>query len=159
MQDLLFASFLFISYFVAACCLLYTPSRNQQRLEPMAVEMELEPLQLSTSACQDPWEVEESMIIAQPSCPDFDPKPDVEIDTPESLVPESTLEELLEGIDLDSLQLRPARKIAGKLMPPIAQKVNGKDVPLSWLRSQIKSRLSEKPNEVVLIIHEVLRAA
>ncbi len=71
--------------------------------------------------------------------------------------PEPTLEELLLDIDIDTLQLRPARKICSRL--DIQQKVNGKDAPLSWLRSQIKSRLSEKPTEVAPIIQEVLEAA
>jgi len=65
-------------------------------------------------------------------------------------------EELLKDIDLDTLQLRPARKICGKL--GIQQKVNGKDTPLLWLRAQIKSRLSEKPQETVTVIEEILRA-
>jgi hypothetical protein len=42
------------------------------------------------------------------------------------------------------------RSICGRL--GIQQKVNGKDAFLSWLRSQIKSRLSEKPTEVESII-------
>jgi hypothetical protein len=49
------------------------------------------------------------------------------------------------------------RKIAGKL--GIAQKVNGKDAPLAWLRAQIKNRLSEKPIETAPIILQVMTVA
>jgi hypothetical protein len=68
-----------------------------------------------------------------------------------------TLEQLLKGIDLDKLQLRPARKIAGRLN--IQQKVNGKDQPLFFLRAQIKKRVSEQPQEVAPVIEEILRAS
>jgi hypothetical protein len=86
----------------------------------------------------------------------------VEINTPQSHAQSRqhhapTLEELLLGIDLDTMPLRPARKIAGKL--GIAQKVNGKDAPLAWLRAQIKNRLSEKPIETAPIILEVMTVA
>ena len=70
---------------------------------------------------------------------------------------EPTLEQLLKGIDLDKLQLRPARKIASRLN--IAQKVGGKDQPLGFLRAQIKKRLSEQPQEVAPVIQEILRAS
>ena len=77
-------------------------------------------------------------------------------EAPESLL-EPTIEELLQDIDLDTLQLRPARKICGKL--GIQQKVNGKDAPLSWLRAQIKGRLTEKPQETAPVIMSVLKAS
>jgi hypothetical protein len=77
-------------------------------------------------------------------------------DAPESQI-EPTLEQLLEGIDLNKLQLRPARKIASRLN--IAQKVGGKDQPLGFLRAQIKTRLNEQPQEVAPVIEEILRAS
>lgn len=52
-----------------------------------------------------------------------------------------TLGNLVVDVDLDKLQLRLARKIAKAL--GIAQKVNGKDQPLSWLRTQIKAKLQQ----------------
>jgi hypothetical protein len=103
--------------------------------------------------------VDQPSPIAEAPKTEFEPEPEVEIDRSDIQVQKPTLEELLEGIDVDSLQLRPARKICGRLTPPIVQKVNGKDAPLSWLRSQIKSRLSEKPTEVVPVIQEILKAS
>lgn len=54
---------------------------------------------------------------------------------------EEKLEELLVGVDIDKLQLRPARKLA-KLLG-IAQKINGKGQKLTFLRGQIKLKLQE----------------
>lgn len=62
---------------------------------------------------------------------------------PEAAPP--SLEEILQNVDLETLPIRPARKIARAL--GIAQKVNGKDQPLSWLRAQIKAKL-QQPQEV-----------
>lgn len=82
----------------------------------------------------------ESKTASEPPAPAVEPVPDPELPT----VPLS-LEEVLQGVDIDTLQLRPARKIAKALS--IAQKVNGRDQPLSWLRAQIKARL-QQPQEV-----------
>ena len=59
-----------------------------------------------------------------------------------SIVIEPTLEELLVGISIDKLKLRQARKVAKVL--GIAQKVNGKDQKLDFLRSQIKVKLQQE---------------
>lgn len=67
------------------------------------------------------------------------------------------LDELLVGVDIETLKLRPARKIASAL--GVAQKVNRKDLPLEWLRAQIKKRLEQTPNETELVIAEVLKAS
>lgn len=72
---------------------------------------------------------------------------------------EITLEELLLGVDLDKLQLRPARKIAKVL--GIAQKVRGRDQKLGFLRGQIKLKLQEMHSlqpEVVAAVREELIA-
>ncbi|MDF5728850.1 MAG: hypothetical protein PUP92_12695 [Rhizonema sp. PD38] len=62
-----------------------------------------------------------------------------------------------ETIDIEKLQLRPARKIAKALN--IAQKVRGKDAPVSWLRSQIKAQLKEQPTHTAKVISSVLQKA
>jgi hypothetical protein len=93
---------------------------------------------------EDPWE-SEPVVLAD------------EGNTPDTQTQEPTLPSLLKGIDIETLQLRPVRKICGRL--GIQQKVNGKDAPLSWLRGKIKQRLEESPVESVPIILEVLSAA
>ncbi len=64
----------------------------------------------------------------------------------------SQLEDLLLGVNIDKLKLREARKIAKVL--GIAQKVNGKDQKLSFLRSQIKLKLQQEQS----LSHEVVIA-
>ena len=154
MQDIAFATLLFVAYFCAACCFCYSPSPKNSNLTTTE-SVPLEPTE-DEDLVQDLWEPEEPITLAQALSAEFDPQPVVE-ETLESPNQEPTLKELLQGINIDTLQLRPARKICSRL--GIQQKVNGKDAPLSWLRSQIKSRLSEKPTEVVPIIQEVLEAA
>jgi len=152
MQDLAFATLLFVAYFCAACCFCYNPKNS------IPATTESVPLEATEDEefIEELWEAEEPITLAQALSAEFDPQPVVE-EAPESPNQEPKSEELLQGIDIDTLQLRPARKICSRL--GIQQKVNGKDAPLSWLRSQIKSRLSEKPTEVAPIIQEVLEVA
>ena len=70
---------------------------------------------------------------------------------------ESNLDELFSNIDIDKLPLQQARKIAKAL--GIAQKVNKKDQPISWLRAQIKAKLQqpqELPTTAILAVRELL---
>lgn len=70
---------------------------------------------------------------------------------------ELNLDKLLSAIDIDKLQLRRARKIAKAL--GIAQKVNKKDQPVSWLRAQIKAKLQQPqalPTTAILAVREFL---
>jgi hypothetical protein len=152
MQDLLFATVLFVAYFSFVCCfldegtLVESPPSAQPQSEEIA----------SSVIVEDVWD-EQPITIAEALGAEVDLEAEVESSTLESRNQEPTLEEVLLGIDLDTLQLRPARKICGRL--GIQQKVNSKDAPLSWLRAQIKAKLSEKPTEAVPVIQEVLRAS
>jgi hypothetical protein len=152
MQDVLFATLLFVAYFSFVCCLL---SKRTSVESSLSAQHQSEEVACSTLV-ENPWD-DQPITLVEALAAEVDQKPELEIEMLDERHQEPTLEERLEGIDLDSLQLRPARKICGRL--GIQQKVNGKDAPLSWLRSQIKSRLSEKPTEVVPIIQEVLKAA
>jgi len=71
-------------------------------------------------------------------------------------VAELKLDQLLSHINIDKLQLRPARIIAKALN--IAQKINGRDQTLSFLRHQIKVKLQQfeaLPAETVEVLREV----
>lgn len=73
------------------------------------------------------------------------------------VIAESNLDDLLSAIDIDKLTLGRARKIAKAL--GIAQKVNKKDQPISWLRAQIKAKLQqpqELPTTAILAVKESL---
>lgn len=71
----------------------------------------------------------------------------------------STLEGLLpavNAVNLDTIKLRQARKIAKMLK--IAQKVNGKDRKLDWLKAQIKAKLQQERSlqpEVLAAVREL----
>lgn len=70
---------------------------------------------------------------------------------------ELKLEQFLLGINIDNLQLRPDRKIAKALN--IAQKINGRDQTLSFLRNQIKVKLQQLealPVETIEVLRKVL---
>jgi len=156
MESLAFALLLFCVYFVTACCFLYKPNKSlsSEQFSLLLREAGEEAAPPAPPALF----VDQPITIAQALSSGLDPEPEVEINTPQSRQHHApTLEELLLGIDLDTMPLRPARKIAGKL--GIAQKVNGKDAPLAWLRAQIKNRLSEKPIETAPIILAVMTVA
>jgi len=69
------------------------------------------------------------------------------------------------AIDFTALSLRQCRAIIkeiNKELPRterIRQKVNRKNQPLSWLRSQIKKRLEQEPINTSLVISSVLKAS
>ena len=71
-------------------------------------------------------------------------------------IPNPELKDLLRGVDLDKLRLRQARKVAKVL--GIAQKVNGKDQKLDFLRSQIKLKLQQAKSEILQVIKQELLA-
>ncbi|MEM8831776.1 MAG: hypothetical protein AAGE96_20810 [Cyanobacteria bacterium P01_G01_bin.19] len=68
-----------------------------------------------------------------------------------------TVEELLDGVEIDKITLRKARKIASAL--GIKQKVNGRDQPKKWIVAQIAKKLKANPIEVAPIIIKQVRAA
>lgn len=144
MQDITFATLLFCIYFCFSCCFLYKPHQSTQKESISSGYGQNSQVEVSTEFKVGLWEIEPIAIAP-------------EADTPDTQVVEPTLEQPIEGLDLDNLQLRPARKICGRL--GIQQKVNGKDAPLSWLRAQIKARLIEKPQEIAPLIWEVLKAS
>ena len=159
MESFALATLLFCVYFVAACCFLYEPNKSLSS-EQFSLLLREAGEETTPSAPPAPSAlfVDQPITITEALSVEFDPEPEVGIYTPQSRQHHApTLEELLLGIDLDTMQLRPARKIAGKL--GIAQKVNGKDAPLAWLRAQIKNRLSEKPIETAPIILAVMTVA
>lgn len=85
------------------------------------------------------------------------PQSDVVVASSLTTIAEPTLDVFFSSINIDKLQLKLARKIAKAL--GIAQKVNKKDQPISWLRAQIKAKLQqpqELPTTAILAIRELL---
>ena len=84
------------------------------------------------------------------------PVKEINIQPPLPTAVEPQLVKFLSHSDIDKLQLRPARKIAKVLN--IAQKINGRDQTLSFLRNQIKVKLQQLETLSVETV-EVLREA
>ena len=85
------------------------------------------------------------------------PANEISIQPPLTATAKLKLVKLLSDIDIDKLQLRPARKIAKALN--IAQKINGRDQTLSFFRSQIKAKLQQSEAlsaETVKVLREAL---
>ncbi len=72
-------------------------------------------------------------------------------------VKKPTVEELLEGVEIEKITLRKARKIASAL--GIRQKVNGRDHKKAFLVAQIAKKLRANPEIVAPIIVDRVRAA
>lgn len=113
---------------------------------------DLKPLPLTL--LPDPWTLpidEIAEVTAQPQqTVQIEQKPvlmllppvkEISIQPPLPTAAEPKLDQLLSHIDIDKLQLRPARKLAKALN--IAQKINGRDQTLSFLRNQIKVKLQQ----------------
>ncbi|NER32312.1 MAG: hypothetical protein F6J89_33115 [Symploca sp. SIO1C4] len=147
MEDFVLATFLFFVYFSFISWLfdLHQPQTASDAPASNTTTATPEPEVIETQSPPGRSEVTEPAAVSSRSEAELTPQP------------EHSLEELLQGINLDKLQLRPARKIASRI--GVRQKVNGKDQPLAWLRAQIKKRLAEKPLEVAPVIAEVLSAA
>ena len=78
-------------------------------------------------------------------------------DTVTEVQQKPTVEELLDGVEVEKITLRKARKIASRL--GIRQKVNSKDQPKSWLVAQIAKRLETQPIATAAVIKEVYKIA
>lgn len=118
----------------------------------------------------DPWTLpidEIAEVTAQPQqTAQIEQKPilmllppvkEIRIRPPLPTAAEPKLDQLLLSIDIDKLQLRPARKMAKAL--DIAQKINGRDQTLSFFRSQIKAKLQQSEAlsaETVEVLREAL---
>ena len=175
MQDLLTVSIetIAISFFLVMGFDFITGLRTtMQSIQPQSnsqIESEAA-LAVTTEALEPPkpldsWEVPIDIVLKssqKPAEPEQKPLllPQVkEVSTQPQLLATSelALDALLADVDLDTLQLRPARKIARAL--GIAQKVNAKDQPLYWLRSQIKNKLQQSQEvspEAIEAVRELL---
>lgn len=111
------------------------------------------------SILPDPWTLPLDKVLPLPQSgqrPINQLKPKPLLLLPQ-VIAESNLDELFSNIDIDKLPLRRARKIAKAL--GIAQKVNKKDQPISWLRAQIKAKLQQPqalPATAILAVREEL---
>lgn len=154
------------SYFCSGCAIALNncwiasarklPSPHQ--IEAPATTLQIQPENKDLfSVLPDPWILSPDEVLPLPLSgqrPTSQLKPLLLLP---QLTIESNLDELLSAIDIDKLPLRRARQIAKAL--GIAQKVNKKDQPISWLRAQIKAKLQqpqELPTTAILAVRELL---
>ncbi len=119
-----------------------------------------QPQQLSQ--LPDPWLLPTAEVLASAKLTQVQPKPipllaqALAVDEVQLSTAQSTIEDLLIGVDVNTLKLRQARKIAKAL--GIAQKVNGRDQKLEFLRNQIKLKLQQAKFEIVQSVAQELLA-
>lgn len=127
-------------------------------LEAPAATFQIQPENKDlSSVLPDPWIVPPDEVLSKPQLGQRATSQLKPLLLLPQVTAESNLDELLLAIDIDKLQLRRARKIAKAL--GIAQKVNKKDQPISWLRAQIKAKLQqpqELPTTAILAVREFL---
>lgn len=88
---------------------------------------------------------------------DVEPEQNEEVIAVPEVEEKPAIADLLEGIEVEKLTLRKARKVAKAL--DIRQKVGGKDQPKAWLLKQIAKKLKANPEEVAPIIAQQVQAA
>lgn len=137
------------------------PATTQQS-EASATDQHISNSPLTTTQVPDPWTLAAPEPIVPTSASRSLPQlqlllPPRKTDTAIATPAANKLHELLPDLQIDKLQLRPARKIARTL--GINQKVNGKDQPLTWLRTQIKLKLQHSealPTSTIDGLHQLL---
>lgn len=146
-------------------------SQSKVQIEPEAIApAAITPMRkpLKSLELPDPWTLPSvalaiSQRLAPPAQSQIQPllllpqAKEITAQPPLQALTKPALDELLTGVDLETLKLRPARKIASAL--GVAQKVNRKDLPIEWLRAQIKKRLEQTPHETAQVIASVLKAS
>ena len=88
---------------------------------------------------------------------DVEPETIAEVTTVIKVEAKPASADLLEGVEVEKLTLRKARKVAKAL--GIRQSVKGKKQPKAFLVAQIAKKLKANPEEVALIIVEQVQAA
>ena len=153
MEDMMLGCFLFVLFYGFLCWLVYDPTKSSE-LADSAWEMNdageivvrneagavstVKPIEQQLKDCL--WDNVDKVTETV-----------VEVET------KPTVAELLNGVEVEKITLRKARKIASAL--GIRQKVGGKYQPKDWLLKQIAKKLEVNPEEVAPIIVEKVRAA
>ncbi len=155
--------FLFCTVFSFLCCLQHRPA---DRSAPAPIEQQIrEAFALMDEATITPADAP----VAESQPPTIETNPDIQdrSSTPTRRKPTGRATKkvgkststahlaALEGIDLDRLPLRPARKVCQAVGLP--QKVSGKNLPVATLRRNIQARLQEEPG-LVQVVAQVLSA-
>jgi hypothetical protein len=149
--------FLFCTVFSFLCCLQHRPA---DRSAPAPIEQQL----------REAFALMDEASVGESQSPTIDTPPDNprRSSAPSRRKPVRSATEkdgrpanaeshpvILAGIDLESLPLRPARKVCRAVGLP--QKVSGKNLPVATLRRNIQARLQEEPG-LAQVVAQVLSA-
>jgi hypothetical protein len=169
MQDIIFATFLYAAMICFVCCLRYQPScaktaeRTTQELptdEPKQSDINpAHTLELSPKLKPDSVLIEETLAAEEGF---YEPAQIVEVLEAVEAVEKEPLRKATTQ-DPYKLTLRQCRAVIREInkgLPKqdrIRQKINGKDAPADWLRSQIARHLETHPDEA-MAMEEILKA-
>jgi hypothetical protein len=171
MSDFIFATFLYAAMICFVCCLRYQPScavkiaANSANLptdEPQPADIN----QVSTTFPEHKPEAENALIETEtnlqlPVSQSIKDASEVGDSQPTSVSTDhGSLHIVLDPSKLTLRQCRAVIREINKGLPKldrIRQKINGKDAPADWLRSQITRHLETHPDEA-MAIEEILKA-
>jgi hypothetical protein len=150
MQDVLFATVLFVAYFSFACCLL---GEHTSVLTPPSAKPQSEEV-ASSALVEDLWD-EQPITIAEALSAEVDPEPELEISTPDTRVQEAQPDISARALDvIDKLGKREARRLCSPL--GIQQKCNGVELTTELMVASIRREFKTNPERVIEVICERL---
>jgi hypothetical protein len=171
MQDIMFATFLYIAMICFVCCLCYQPSStatvatdtaNLPTDEPQSVNINpalTDEPELLPEAANALIETETNLQL--PATQRIKDTSEPEDNQPTSLVTgHGSLSTILDPSTLTLRQCRAVIREINKGLPKqdrIRQKINGLDAPADWLRSQIARQLEAQP-ATAIALEVVLKA-
>jgi hypothetical protein len=150
MQDVLFATVLFVAYLSFVCCLLgeRTSVESSLSTQPQAEEV------ASSALVEYPWD-DQAITMASALGTEVDPEAEVESSTPEKQVQEAQPEITARALDaIDKLGKREARRLCSPL--GIQQKCNGVELTTELMVASIRREFKTNPERVIEVICERL---
>jgi len=165
MQDIMFATFLYAAIICFVCCLRYQPScavkiatktANLPTDEPQPADIN----QVSTTEPEQKPEPTNTLIETEaslqlPVTPYIKDVSEAKDSQPTSLSSDHSSENIV--LDPSKLTLRQCRAVIREInkglpkVDRIRQKINGKDAPADWLRSQIARHLETHPAPAITL--------
>ncbi|MEP0884651.1 hypothetical protein NDI49_24180 [Trichocoleus sp. ST-U3] len=150
MQNVLFATVLFVAYFSFVCCLLgeRTSVESSSSAQPQAEEV------ASSALVEYPWD-DQPITMASALGTEVDPAAEVESFTPEKQVQEVQPDISARALDvIDKLGKREARRLCSPLR--IQQKCNGVELTTELMVASIRREFKTNPERVIEVICERL---
>ena len=150
MQDVLFATVLFVAYFSFVCCLLSerTSVEGLSSAKPQSEEV------ASSALVENPWD-DQAITIAKALSAEVDPEQELSNSTPDIRV-EGAQPDISAGAleVIDKLGKREARRLCSPL--GIQQKCNGVELTTELMVASIRREFKTNPERVIEVICERL---